>query len=85
MRPSIGRILHVVDTGRDEACHAAIVVHVTEGETPRIDVVMFERPDATTSGGPFAGPVAWYLDVRPGRELEGGLYSDGWHWPERVE
>lgn len=87
MRPSIGRIVHLVQNGH---CHAAIITHVADypagpGPLPEEDKDNIAVPVGLHVFFPKGGIASWGDPDRAGvMQSEDGREQGTWHWPERV-
>lgn len=79
MKPSKGRIVHLLTTGSHE-CQAAIVTRVADdGQT--VALAVFEAPETQTAVPEEAKVVAFGevpFDPEPSA-------APSWHWPENVD
>jgi len=79
MKPSVGRIVHLLTTGSHE-CQAAIVTRVhDDGQT--VALTVFEPPGMSTAV-PEAHSVVKLGEVPYDAEPSA---APTWHWPERAD
>ncbi len=76
MKPSIGRIVHFVDSGY----HYAAIITRVYSETI-VDVTVFVPPHSPQTGVEAVRPVVQIAGVFFSASGETGT----WHWPEREE
>jgi hypothetical protein len=88
MKPSIGRIVHYIESGSD-VHHAATVTEVRSGDGNVVNLAVFHARFRATIF--VDGVIEW----QPGSELPDSLTHEAaltpfgsvgsWHWPERED